>query len=161
MKFVNRFAEISRMVDDPENIRRDMGDALELARRHFKTKYLGRVRQAVETERMRTMANPPREVALLAALKEFSPPEKHAAFERMAEVFIALSSWQEIRRNLHSPRADTYAAPHLSACASSADPSVHPDGVYDIDHECKTSGRYNGGRLAEMMFLLSIISGER
>jgi len=149
--------EISRMVESPDNIRKDMGDALELAREHFKSKYLRRIQKAVEYERTRTLANPPREVALLAALKEFTPPENHERFDKMAELFITLSSWQEIRHNLELSK-QSYATVQAAGMPPRRDESVHRDGVYDIDPECVAKSRYNGGRLAEMMFLLSMLN---
>ena len=177
----NRFIEISRLVQSPDNVRKDMGDALELAREHFRSKYLRRIQRAVESERMRALENPPREVALITALKEFAPPENHENYDRIAELFITFSSWKEIQRNLELsqtgyPRVGQarMARPGLAAAnqASGASPeqfhepdcntdifdeSVHPDGVYDIDHECSTGSKYNGGRLAEMMILLSML----
>ena len=159
--------EISKLVESPDNIRQDMGDALELAREHFKTKYLRRIQKAVEAERMRAMANPPREVALITALKEFAPPQSHENFDRMADMFITLSSWQEIRANLeHSGGQGAGASPAGRVYARSLsedggtvshDESVHHDGVYDIDHECSAGRRFDGGRLAEMMFMLSLL----
>ena len=171
----NRFVEISKLVQSPDNVRKDMGDALELAREHFRGKYLRRIQKTVESERLRALANPPKEVALIAALKEFAPPESHENYDRIADLFIMLSSWKEIRRNLelsnhHSDMSgfdpeNSFGAHgqtvamsrRQSGYAGSFDESVHPDGVYDIDHECSASGKYNGGRLAEMMFLLSML----
>ena len=177
----NRFMEISRLVQSPDNVRKDMGDALELAREHFRSKYLRRIQRAVESERMRALENPPREVALIAALKEFAPPENHENYDRMAELFMTLSSWKEIQRSLEFsqtgfPRtgqarmaqSGLSAADHASdasleqfhdpGCNTDIyDESVHPDGVYDIDRECSASSKYNGGRLAEMMILLSML----
>ena len=177
----NRFLEISRLVQSPDNVRKDMGDALELAREHFRTKYLRRIQRAVESERMRALENPPREVALIAALKEFAPPENHENYDRMAELFMTLSSWKEIRRNLElsqpgflragqarmarsGPAAENHASGaspeqvHEADCnVDIYDESVHPDGVYDIDRECSAGSKYNGGRLAEMMLLLSML----
>jgi len=156
--------EIAKLVESPDNIRRDMGDALELAREHFKEKYLKRVSKAVEYERMKAMANPPREVALIAALKEFVPPERHEMYERMADAMITLSSWHEIRKKnightgLNAPQTQFYAQSLGGGAGSAwADESLHHDGVYDIDPECRAGNMYNGGRLAEMMFLLSLV----
>ncbi|MCL2853184.1 MAG: hypothetical protein FWE20_09170 [Defluviitaleaceae bacterium] len=180
----NRFMEISRLVQSPDNIRKDMGDALELAREHFQSKYLRRIQKTVESERMRVLENPPREVALIAALKDFAPPESHEGYDRMAELFIMLSSWKEIRRNLEVSQDGFSRAYSREAHMAQArfagtqrgggnsrnlhqemdcnvdgfDDSIHPDGIYDIDRECSAGSRYNGGRLAEMMFLLSMLS---
>ena len=159
----NRFMEIAKLVESPDNIRRDMDDALELAREHFRGKYLKRIRKAIEHERMKSMTNPPREVALIAALKEFTTPENHETYDRMAEAMITLSSWQEIRKNINSanwnaPQKRLYAQNLAADGVNSAlDASLHHDGVYDIDPECRPNNIYNSGRLAEMMFMLSLI----
>ena len=159
----NRFMEIAKLVESPDNIRRDMDDALELAREHFRGKYLKRIRKAIEHERMKAMTNPPREVALIAALKEFTPPENHETYDRMAEAMITLSSWQEIRRNIGNaswgaPQERLYAQSLTADGArSEADVSLHHDGVYDIDPGCRPNSVYNSGRLAEMMFMLSLV----
>jgi len=155
--------EIAKLVESPDNIRRDMDDALELAREHFRGKYLKRIRKAIEHERMKAMANPPREVALIAALKEFTPPENHETYDKMAEAMVTLSSWKEIRKNIGSaswnvPQERVYAQ-NLAAhgAGSQVDVSLHHDGVYDIDPECRPNSTYNSGRLAEMMFMLSLV----
>lgn len=160
----NKYLEIAKLVESPDNIRKDMGDALELAREHFKNKYLKRVIKAVEYERMKTMANPPREVALIAALKEFVPPERHEMYERMTDAMITLSSWQEIRKNMNyasvNPQRTPFFAQGLAAdyTGFEADDSLHHDGVYDVDPECRPHSMYNGSRLTEMMFLLSLLN---
>ena len=167
----NRFIEIAKLVESPDNIRRDMGDALELVREHFNTKYLKRIQKTIEAERLKTLSNPPREVALIAALKEFAPHDSHESYDRMAELIITLSSWKEIRANIERSGMQTARAASLgpvypqdlevNSDTNELDESVHPDGVYDIDPECAIGKRYNGGRLAEMMFMLSILGAAK
>lgn len=139
--------DISRLVQNPEDVRRDMNEAVELVREHFRAKYLRRAQKAVADQRRNTLSNPPREVALMSALKEFAPPNKRNSYERATEVLLALDSWGQMRKGLEG---------RVSA-ASLGDESVHRDGVYDIDKSCLNSSNA-GERFAEVLVLMSIIS---
>ena len=142
--------DIAKLVQNPEDVRRDMGEAMELVREHFRTKYFKRVQKAVSAQRQRAISNPPREVALLAALKEFAPPGRQPSYERATEVLLAMDSWQHMRQGIANGR--------VGIANIGRDESIHHDGVYDIDAACEREGTSLGERFAEMMVLMSIVS---
>jgi len=151
--------EISRLVQNPEDIRKDLSEAMELVREHFRAKYLRRVQQAVKLHRQSALENPPREVALLNVLKEFAHPHEHPSYDRTAEMLLALNSWQELRQGLGGGTWQRKDLGAIYAAGLAQDPSIHPDGIYETDPSCKPAQQDLGERFAQIMVLMSILSG--
>jgi hypothetical protein len=150
-----RFAEITRLVENPENLRRDMGDAMELVRDHFHTRYRQHITKAIEAERQKALSHPSKEVALLSALKEFAPSHSHENYDRASQMLVTLGLLKDVNETIR------------------ADESVHADGIYDIDLECSASklqaqtqqalqGSRRPGRVgvAGLILLLSLLTHE-
>ena len=151
----NDFQEIAGLGRSPQEIKNDMGEALELVRHHFRDKYLGRLQHTLEHERAQVLSAPPREVALIAALKEFVPPQNHANLDRIGEMFVTLNTWQQMRYNMGLARQSLET--RASAQGLGDDASLHADGVYDIDEACQMRNKASGWQFADMLLMLCVL----
>jgi len=124
----NSLLEALTAMQDKESLRRDMYDVAAAAREMLQKKYIGRMRAAIRETHANARQSPPREARLLEAFKPFLPTEKHEAVNRCANLFLALDACKRV--------SGAMAAEIQTASSAYGDPSVHPDGVYDIDAQC-------------------------
>ena len=124
--------ELTKLMGDNETIQRDMEEAMEMLREHFRNKYVKRIHRAVQ-EKHQTMAhrNPPREVQLMQAMKQFMPEDRREGMDKMAEMIMMMNTFQSIQNELSE-----YSRQTLDAAAVRGEDSVHEDGVYDMDQAC-------------------------
>lgn len=152
----NRLMEITQMLQDANNINRDIDEALSLVKDHFKEKYFKSIQSAVRTQRLKVMEKPPKEVALVNAMKQFAPSEQRHKYDKLIDAVLTINSWAEIQKNLHSAPSKQ---PKIPSMQKGNDESVHPDGIYDMDKQCLMQINNKSESFVDLMFLMTLLSG--
>ena len=106
---------LAQKLTDPRQTENDMRDALLLVTGMFRERYINRISDNLALLKERSLAEPPKEVALLRSLKPFMAEQTHERIDRMVDALIMFDTISKIR-------ADNNA--------------IHPDGVYEMDYDC-------------------------
>jgi hypothetical protein len=101
----------------------------ETFRRTIKERYIGAVNRCVRRHYENERKNPSKELRLLALMKEFSGEGRGERIDGMIEALTLANTYRDIKDGL------AVSASRVSA-AESDTPSVHSDGVYDVDDNC-------------------------
>lgn len=149
--------EISKMMNDESIIKSDLNDAAGLVAEMFKKKYINRLNEKVSEHKNVLSKNPPKEVQLLNALKQFMPEENRKNADRAIDTFITLSTFERLRNEFSGTRETSAAsagagrdirptrdaaspeskpADNLDRDILAAESSVHEDGIYEVDENC-------------------------
>ena len=137
--------EIASIMGNNQLFKGDVNTAASLVRNMLTEKYITPIHKAMEKENKRARKNPNKEAQLLHALKPFMPSANHKAIEETIEAIHLIETLRGIQKQMpsSSPSPSSSTGPRTSAIAAQevvinevADPSVHPDGVYDMDEKC-------------------------
>lgn len=123
----NRIYEITRLMQSPDNFKRDIDDAMEIVAKHFRNKYIAPIEQEVKCCSEKCRNEPVKEAVLLEACRPFVKNTKN--IDMILEIINSLSVIQRL-------------APFKVSTCGIEDSSIHNDGVYDIDKSCRI-GSYN------------------
>jgi len=138
----NKLIEMLHAMQDRETLQRDLQEIAATAQDALHKKYISRLHNALLDQAARTRKNPPKEARLLEACKPFLPAEKHAALDHASRLFHALDTCKQVHSHLAAQSVRTMEAAEAAApprglpASLAADPSVHRDGIYDIDSQC-------------------------
>lgn len=142
MQESNVIYEITRQIQDKDNIQNDINQAFNLVTDMFKKKYINKIDEELKLRIDKIDKNPPKEIVLLNAIKLFLDKSNHQDIDNtinVAKNFFAIASLKEnLNKNKESLIKDI---PNNMILASSVqslniDDSVKDDGVYDIDESC-------------------------
>ncbi len=125
--------EVTQMLQDKSKIRNDMEEAANLIKNMFYEKYLQKIEEEVEHQRLQVKNNRPKEIELLYALKPFIPHEKYVMVDKLAESIMVMKT--------------------IAGLQAEMDKSMHADGVYDIDTNCLADKKNNFANAA-LLFAL-------
>lgn len=131
MSETNPIYEITRQLSSPNIMQNELKEIRELALQHIRDKYLSPINAAVASGRDYYKGHPSKEITLLEAFKPFV---------KDSSSIDALVDTLNILRIFSNLTAGTEVA-----AASSADPAVHPDGIYEIDEGCMAAGAQSRG----------------
>lgn len=123
----DRIYEIARLMEDPENLSRDIYAAGELVSRHFYNKYVMPLKEIFNKHAEMCAEKPSKEMVFLHSCRPFIPHRNMDMFEKAVDIFSAL----EVINSINS----AYTA-HTVTAASISDSALHPDGVYEVDKSC-------------------------
>ena len=123
---MNDIVSITQTLNDPNNLKNDISAAYALVTEHFRKKYLVPVNDIYATERKKCAENPEPKVALLQACRPFV--NNTELLDRLIDGLTGYNAIDGIMRE--------YTNNIVTAQVIDPDPSVHEDGVYDVDKEC-------------------------
>lgn len=136
---------VAHLLSNPAGIQNDMRESMLMAQNHLSEKYLTKMTKAVAQCQKKAMENPSPQIDLLLAVKPFIPEESHPRVNQMIEMLQFYQTMDEIRTSIQEelPPADTRPLSAASVGSFTPDPSVHEDGVYDVDSNCTLPARAN------------------
>ena len=171
--------EVAQMMRNRDSIQSDMREIREVIANLLQKKYLDKFSEALKFQQGKIEKDPSREVQLLRAVKAFSDPSKHDSIEKMIDSLLMIRTIQNTNAEIASASANIRAAEYkqesknpsdsaYSAYSSnSSDPSIHKDGIYDIDQSCiqqkKLGCKSNDtiSNFASMMIMMSLLNSIR
>ena len=115
--------EVTQMLQDKVKIKDDIDEAANIVMKMFYEKYLQKIEEEVENQRLQVKKNRPKEVELLYALKPFITEDKYPIVDKVVETIIMMET--------------------IAGLQTQIDSSMHRDGVYDIDTKCLADKRNN------------------
>lgn len=117
--------ELTEIMGDREGLESDFSYMMTGIQDLLQRKYLNKVHAAISTEKKLAARRPPREAALLEALKAYAPPESAAQFDRMIRLSMTMNTMRHMNQELQNTGA---AKGQLSARDDGEDtaPSVNP-----------------------------------
>ena len=142
--------DISKMLND--DMQNDLEQVTSMINDYFKRKYIDKLQNSLSDYRERLMTDPPREVKLLTAMKAFAPENKQDKLDKVIKAVTLVNTF-------NNATADYITKKNISdikISASSNDPSIKPDGIYDIDESCTT--QKNPMSIRDIMLIL-LMSG--
>ncbi len=169
--------EAIQMMQNSQQMQKDIQDAFALAQNMLQEKYVTRLAKAVQSQHQQALEAPSKEVQLMQAMKAFLPPHRHGQIDRMIDTFILMGVTQTMQaqfaprpphpsRSSHPLSASEaatmpgqfHAPPEHFDTQSSHDASVHADGVYDMDYACLNQKKQPAAVAPEMLaFLLFLM----
>lgn len=120
----NKIYEITKLMQDPDNLKNDMKEALEIVAEHFRNKYIVPVEREIQCCSEACRKEPIKEIALLEACRPFV---KHTD---TIDMFVNI---------INSINVINRLTPIKIGTAQINDSSIHKDGIYDIDESCSVS----------------------
>ena len=131
MKDNEKIYEIANLMSNNQLFRGDVSHAAGMVRTMLSEKYISPIKKAMEKENNRSRKNPNKEAKLLSALKPFMPKENQRMLDNTINAIHMIETLRGMQNQLPRPQAAT-----IQAQSSDADPSIHADGVYDMDEVC-------------------------
>lgn len=125
----NTIYEITKKISDPNTVRNDLQEIMELVAKHFKQKYIQSLEVAIAQHNEHCIKNPSKELVLLNACRPFLG-ENVGFLNTLGSALQTLNVINNITSEF-SPKA-LYNASQIE------DNSIHADGIYDIDNQCMT-----------------------
>lgn len=114
----NQMYELTKLLDTRTLIETDLTDLLKSLQDTLREKYVSRLHSVVNTNKEKVSAHPPKEAALLRAMKEFAPQEHRPHFDRMIDMVLMMNTMQNMHSNLMQI-AEQSRPPALSAATDS------------------------------------------
>ncbi|MCI1959059.1 MAG: hypothetical protein LKJ25_05470 [Clostridia bacterium] len=94
--------DIPDMIDMFNPINEDISLAAQSLRRSLENNYIKRLYAAAKNEEDKTKHRPSREVLLLSALKNYSPPQSHKNFDACIKMLNMMSAFSNIKNSLEN-----------------------------------------------------------
>ncbi len=120
----NKIYEITKLMQDPDNLKNDIKEALDIVSEHFKNKYIVPVEREIQCCSEECRKEPVKEIALLEACRPF------VNHTDTIDMFINIVNSINVINRLTPIKIGT---------AQIDDSSIHNDGIYDIDKSCSVS----------------------
>jgi len=127
--------EIASIMSDNQLFKGDVNVAAGMVRSMFAEKYITPIQKAIEKENAKSRKNPNKEARLLAALKPFVASHAHKKLDEVVDAIHMLETMKGLKGHLPAPKA-VQAQNIPQPEGPPKDPSVHTDGIYDIDQDC-------------------------
>ncbi|MDR2167792.1 MAG: hypothetical protein LBE35_08105 [Clostridiales bacterium] len=146
--------EIMGLMNDNHLLRGDVNSAAHMIRNMLSDKYISPIQRAIEKENKRARKNPCKEARLLAALKPFVNTGNHKVLDDTIDALHLMETLQSLRS--HMPKPQPAAQIRQQAASPNAkDPSIQPNGIYDMDEKCLIKKEQNPMNPIFMAILLS------
>jgi len=153
----NLVYEITQKMTDGKTLQKDMGEAAELVQNLFKDRYINKMSEVLNTHKQTAENNPPKEVQLLNVIKSFLPEEKHDTLNRLSEIVLLMTTFQNIQSDLHEVSVQNVAESYTGNQYLKKDTSIHEDGIYEIDAECVSAPKEKSNNLIPLFFMMAIL----
>lgn len=127
MSELNKIYEITQQLSSPDNLRDDFKEIMDIAIKHFSSKYLTPINVAISSHKQYCDSHPCKEVNLLKAFKPFV--ENSNGIDRLIDAVNTLRLFSRTS----SPDDNTAV---MVSAASINDSAIHPDGIYEVDEGC-------------------------
>jgi hypothetical protein len=95
--------ELPDTVEMLKPINDDIAFAAKTLRRSLENNYIKRLYATANNETEKTKHKPSREIMLLSALKNFSPPQSHKNFDTCIKILNMMSAYTNIKSSLEAP----------------------------------------------------------
>ncbi|MGN1319137.1 MAG: hypothetical protein ACI4VF_08985 [Lachnospirales bacterium] len=118
----NKISEITRLIQNPDNFREDINEAMNIISKHFRTKYISPIEQEIKICSDECRKAPTKEQALLEACRPFV--KNSEVLDNMLNIVNSINVMKKLM-------------PKEITALSLNDSSIHNDGIYDIDKNCK------------------------
>lgn len=100
MADTNQLYELTRMIDDKQTMESEFSDIFQTLRQMIQKKYVNKLHHVVESEQRDIKEHPPKEVNLLKAMREFTPPEQRQGFDRLIDMAMLMNTASKMRGDL-------------------------------------------------------------
>lgn len=127
MSELNKIYEITQKLSSPDNLRDDFKEILDIAIKHFSSKYLTPINVAIASHKEYCDSHPCKEVNLLKAFKPFV--ENSDGIDKLIDAVNTLRLFSLVSSQDNTP-------PAVVSAASINDSAIHPDGIYEVDEGC-------------------------
>lgn len=117
----NKILEITELMRQPDNFRNDINEATRIISEHFRKKYIYPIEQEIKICSEEFRREPTSEISLLEACRPFVKNN-----ERL-DTFISVVTGMNVINRVMNTTVE----------AKSTDSSIHSDGIYDIDENCR------------------------
>jgi|GEM_PF-1415469 len=131
----NKVYEVLNTIRDQNALQQDFVEICDAARDKLREKYVDKLCDGLRAQHAGTRENPPREVQLLEACKAFLPAERHEAVDQLSGMFLTMDTCKRMSGQYAALSAQARPSAGMVRTAQ-VDPSVHSDGVYDVDSQC-------------------------
>ncbi|MCL2564537.1 MAG: hypothetical protein FWE24_01850 [Defluviitaleaceae bacterium] len=151
--------EIMQVLNDKNNMEKDMQEVLDLVFSHFRGKYLERLGMAFDKCKENSVNNPSKEVALIHALKPFLTGEQQDKLGGIADTLTLLTTFDNIRKEAVQIEGTKLQAASVEELIQPVkDPAIHEDGIYEIDELCMLKKQKSQKPdMAGLMLVMSLI----
>lgn len=147
----NNIYEIAQMIQNKNVIRNDINEAFSLITTMFQDRYINKLRNAVESIQIEIKNNPTKEVNLLYSLKPFFDKEQHEPIDKAIDALCMIQTVKSLRGEANK---------NIINKNNNLDPSIHDDGIYDIDDNCIFSIDTCNNGILNVMLLLAVASAK-
>lgn len=158
----NVIYEITKQIQDKNNIQQDVQQAFNLVTDMFRKKYIDKIDEELKVRINKIEQNPPKEIVLLNAIKQFLDKSKHKDIDNTITMLRNFSAINSLKESLNQTKNINVASNNVVYANNfELDSSIKEDGVYDIDENCifgisnKNTFAINQNFL--MLFILLII----
>jgi len=143
--------EITQMMGDNTRMKNDVNQAAGMVRSMFNDKYVAPITRAIAQQNKKARKNPCKEARLLEAMKPFMAEHQHHGINQALEALFMIETLQGLKTSLPVP---TRSQAQISAAGH--DPSVHHDGIYEVDQDCLGRGGMQHNMLPLLFAMLAM-----
>ncbi len=149
----NNIFDILRAFGSAGSLGDDIREIQNIVLSYFRNKYFSRIQNTIAQEVAKQKTNPSDDIRLLYALKPYTRNFDNGLMDNVIEAAALAKTLGNIKANM--PRSDSRVE------AAAADKSINPDGIYDIDRECKKSlasqSADNEGDIIPILILFALL----
>lgn len=138
----NKVYEITKLMQNPDNLRKDMKEALEIVTEHFRNKYIAPVEREIKCCSEACRKEHVKEIALLEACRPFV--KKTDGIDLFINIINSINVIDKL-------------TPIKVRAAKLNDSSIHKDGIYDIDESCSVSKLNTDGLIGGINPILIVV----
>lgn len=120
----NKIIEITKLINNPDNLKKDMQEAMNIIGKHFRGKYINPIEQEIKICSDECRKTPTKEAALLEACRPFV--RKTEVLDNVINIINGINVVKRL-------------VPQEITAMSISDSSIHDDGIYDIDKNCSSA----------------------
>jgi len=148
--------QLAQIMQNKHTIKEDLNDAIGLINAMFHDRYFSKINREMEAKRQYCEKNPSNEVKLLRSIKPFMGENHHNTIDKTIAALTMIQTFQKMGLNMPVPNSEISIQSTPRRNRMRPDPSVHQDGVYDIDAKCTPKNRSISQPLIGVTLLLAL-----
>ena len=134
----NIIYEITQQFSNPDHIQSEFSEIMDLISKHFRQKYVHKLEVAVQQHHDHCTSHPSKEIVLLQACKPFFGADNTGFIDNIINIFHTLNTVNNIKSEYIAQSQQPVITDEPLFSINSGDPSIHEDGIYDMDDSCLT-----------------------
>ncbi len=147
MSDIKNLLELNKVMNKSDTLQNDFTEAMTLVKNMFQRKYISKLSDELEKQKIEHKKNPSKEIQLIQAVKPFINQSRHKEIDSITDTLINISTLLDIQKSFienseeqerkkEKDESEQKVASMSVIVTEDSDTSIKKDGIYDIDENC-------------------------